>query len=269
MFKKVMIVAALISLVLAPAVAQGPGNNQNWMGSGSQNGNGFGQGPGQGNGNMSGTKPRMGSGNGMGSRFDGGMASLLLSLPTEDISPDEKIGLTFMREEEKLARDVYLTLFETWKLPIFSNIARSEQRHMEAIKVLLEKYSLQDPVTDDTVGVFFNPELQDLYFQLVQAGHVSLVEALWIGATIEDLDILDLKKYLSTADNTDIKVLYQNLMKGSRNHLRSFVSQLNINGTSYMAQYLSQEEVDAIIISPMERGMVDENGDPLYGSTGW
>jgi hypothetical protein len=267
MFKKVMIVAALICLVLAPAVAQGPGSNQNWMGTGSQNGNGSGRG--QGNGKMSGTKPRMGSGYGMGSRFDGGMASLLLSLPAEDISPDEEIGLIYMREEEKLARDVYLTLYDTWKLPIFSNIARSEQRHMDAIKVLLDKYGLQDPIADDTVGVFFNPELQTLYFQLVQAGLVSLVEALWIGATIEDLDILDLKKYLSTTDNSDIKVLYQNLMKGSRNHLRSFVSQLNINGASYTAQYLTQEEVDAIIVSPMERGMVDENGDHLYGSTGW
>lgn len=235
MFKKVMIVAALVSLVLAPAVAQGPWNNQNWMGTGSQSGNGIGQGPGQGNGNMSGTKPRTGSGYGMGSGFNSGMAALLLSLPAEEISTDEKIGLSYMREEEKLARDVYLTLYETWKLPLFSNIARSEQRHMDAIKVLLDKYSLQNPITDDTVGVFFNPELQTLYFQLVQAGFVSLVEAHWIGATIEDLDIFDLKKYLSTVDNTDIKVLYQNLMKGSRNHLRSFVFQLTINGASYTA----------------------------------
>jgi hypothetical protein len=68
---------------------------------------------------------------------------------------------------------------------------------------------------------------------------------------------------------TDIKTLYQNLMKGSRNHLRSFARQLHSFGLSYTAQYLSQEEVDAIIFSSMERGILDENGDSYFGDTGW
>lgn len=174
-----------------------------------------------------------------------------------------------MREEEKLARDVYLTLYEAWKLPIFRNIARSEQRHMDAVKVILDKYSLQDPIITDTIGVFTDQNIQYLYYQLIQAGGVSLVEALKVGATIEDLDIYDLKKFLRRADNVDIKTLYQNLMKGSRNHLRAFADQLNINGISYSAEYLTQKEVDDIINSPMERGILDENGDPLYGKNGW
>ena len=36
-----------------------------------------------------------------------------------------------------------------------------------------------------------------------------------------------------------------------------------------LAQYLTQQEIDDIIYSPMERGILDENGDPLYGNTGW
>jgi len=44
---------------------------------------------------------------------------------------DEVKWLRFMREEEKLARDVYLKLFDTWKLTVFSRIARSEQRHLQ------------------------------------------------------------------------------------------------------------------------------------------
>ena len=32
-------------------------------------------------------------------------------------------ALQYMREEEKLARDVYLALYEEWQLPIFQTIA--------------------------------------------------------------------------------------------------------------------------------------------------
>lgn len=240
MLKKVMMLLTLVSFITTLAMAQVNGN-----------GNGFGR--------KRGPKPG----------FNGGISALLKSLPRENVSPVERRGLSQMREEEKLARDVYLTLYEAWKLPIFRNIARSEQRHMDAVKVILDKYSLQDPIITDTIGVFTDQNIQYLYYQLIQAGGVSLVEALKVGATIEDLDIYDLKKFLRRADNVDIKTLYQNLMKGSRNHLRAFADQLNINGISYSAEYLTQKEVDDIINSPMERGILDENGDPLYGKNGW
>lgn len=265
MFKKIVIAVALIGLVFTQTPAQGPGNNQNGTGPGSQNG----MGPGQASGWQNNSGPGRRNGIRMGSNFNGGMTALLMNLPMEGVNTEEEAGLVFMREEEKLARDVYLKLAETWNLPIFSNIARSEQRHMEAVKVILEKYNLYDPVSADTTGVFFNPDLQALYYQLIEKGQESLASALWVGATIEDLDIYDLKHHLSGTDNTDIKVLYQNLIKGSRNHLRSFSSLISRSGAQYTAQYLSQQEVDDILNSPMERGVVDENGDPYYGGTGW
>ena len=197
------------------------------------------------------------------------MMSLLASLPIEAVDTLEEQGLQLMREEEKLARDVYQALFDIWKTPIFQNISKSEGRHMEAVKTILEKYSLQDPVTVDTPGVFSDQNLQTLYYQLVQKGSVSLVEAMKVGAQIEELDISDLQKAISQTDNQDIKTLYQNLMKGSRNHLRSFGEQLKRLGATYTAQYLSQAELDGIINSPMERGLLDENGDLLYGPVGW
>ena len=68
------------------------------------------------------------------------------------LSEEEKTDLTFMREEEKLARDTYLTLYEVWDLAIFSNIASSEQTHKEALPTLLKKYNLPDPAA--TVNLF-------------------------------------------------------------------------------------------------------------------
>ena len=98
----------------------------------------------------------------------------------------ETEDLLFMREEEKLARDTYLTLYDRWSQNIFQNIARSEQRHMDTMLDMIQYYGLEDPVTDDTVGAFNNPVLATLYDDLIERGSASLLEALHVGAYIED-----------------------------------------------------------------------------------
>jgi len=176
------------------------------------------------------------------------------NLPNEPLNTDERATLSFMREEEKLARDVYVFLYNKWVLPIFNNISSSEQSHMDAIVQLLNKYNLPDPVGSNGYGIFSNPLLQNLYTQLTTQGSVSLLDALKAGATIEDLDIYDLKLSLTKIDNQDIILVYNNLMKGSRNHLRSFYSNIINAGGTYTPQYITQAEFDAIINSPMETG---------------
>ena len=176
------------------------------------------------------------------------------SLPIEALSPAETASLSFMREEEKLARDVYLTLYNKWGVNIFTNIAASEQTHMEAVLIVLNKYSLTDPVGANAVGVFNNATLQNLYTQLVAQGNTSVLDAYKVGATIEDLDIFDLKNALLSNDNQDIKLVYDMLTKGSRNHMRSFYRNILNAGGTYIPQYITQAEFDAIINSAMETG---------------
>ena len=176
------------------------------------------------------------------------------SLPREPLNPTELSSLSFMREEEKLARDVYITLYNKWGVNIFTNISNSEQTHMESILLLLNKYNLTDPVGSNQVGAFRNTILQELFTQLVTQGTTSILEAYKVGATIEDLDIFDLNTALISIDNQDIRLVYDMLSKGSRNHLRSFYRNiLNVGGT-YTPKYISQAEFDAIINSPMETG---------------
>ena len=175
------------------------------------------------------------------------------SIPKSDLNNDEVDAILYIREEEKLARDVYLTLYEKWNLPIFKNIASSEQIHMDAVKQLIDRYGLKDPVVDE-IGKFTNPELQELYNKLVNKGSKSLEEALQVGATIEEVDIVDIKKYLSKVDNQDIQFIFNNLIKGSQNHLRSFVSIMKKYGITYSPQYLSQEEFNRIISIHIETG---------------
>lgn len=178
----------------------------------------------------------------------------LNSLPIEPLSNDELTSLSFMREEEKLARDVYITLYSKWSVNIFNNISSSEQTHMDAVLLLLKKYNLTDPVGSNAVGVFNNATLQNLYNQLVAQGNNSVLDAYKVGATIEDLDIFDLKNTLLNNDNQDIKLVYDMLTKGSRNHMRSFYKNILNTGGSYTPQYITQAEFDAIINSSMETG---------------
>jgi len=168
--------------------------------------------------------------------------------PINDLTEQEIEGLLFMREEEKLARDVYLTFDEMYsELPIFENIAESEKRHMDAIKILLDKYDLDDPAAGNDIGEFTNQELQNLYYQLIEEGEQSLNDALTVGGKIEEIDIIDLKNYIEQTDKTDLERVYSNLLKGSKNHLRAFVKELKKQGVTYEPFYLSQEEFDEII----------------------
>ena len=179
----------------------------------------------------------------------------LNSMPIEDLTAEEEAGLIFMREEEKLAHDVYIKLYETWGRQVFNNIAASEQTHTEAVLLLLERYNLQDPVGDNGVGVFVNADLQLLYDQLVARGNQSVEEAFRVGAAIEEIDILDLQDQLTNVvDNQDITLIYESLQKGSRNHLRAFVRNMDNIGITYAPEYLSQAEYDVIIAGDMENG---------------
>lgn len=181
-------------------------------------------------------------------------ACLQTQYPAEELSQAETEALLFMREEEKLARDVYQAMFARWNVQAFSNIAKSEQRHMDALLCLLQKYNLSDPVGANGPGIFQNPDLQALYTILIQQGNTAKEAALRTGAQIEDLDIRDLMSALPDMNNADIQAVFSELTKGSRNHLRAFTKQLDQLDAAYTPQYISAETYAQIIASEHERG---------------
>jgi hypothetical protein len=181
------------------------------------------------------------------------MQQTVSNLPTEPLDDAEKARILFIREEEKLAYDVYQTMFDIYGVNVFQNIPNSELSHMEAMLTIIKKYNLTDPMETNARGVYANPVLQSLYTQLVSQGRVSLLAAYQVGATIEDLDISDLNSSLAVTNNQDVRLVYDFLNKGSRNHLRSFYKNIkNWNGT-YTPVYITQAEFDAIVNSAMER----------------
>ena len=191
------------------------------------------------------------------------------SFPKGDLSDEEIEGLLFMREEEKLAHDVYIMFYEKYNRRIFKNIARSEQKHTNAVLRLINRYELIDPVTTNDIGVFVNQDLQNLYDALIAKGNNSLIDALAVGAEIEEVDILDLEKYIKDiVDNEDLLHVYNNLLRGSHNHLHAFNKNLEKLDVTYAPQHLDQDDFDLIINSEHERGNDQRGGNGNRGNRG-
>lgn len=150
---------------------------------------------------------------------------------TLPLTQDEIKWLLLMREEEKLARDVYVVMYDTWKLNVFRNIPRSEQQHFDAVGILLTRYGLTDPATKER-GVFTDATLQDLYKELIVQGEASVTAALQVGVAIEKHDIKDLEGALTATKKTDVMLVYSNLLTASAKHLDAFESHLQILGVN-------------------------------------
>jgi len=154
------------------------------------------------------------------------ISSLEGNVPPGELTEEERDGLVHMRLEEKVARDVYIYFGNLYNKKVFLNIQTSEQKHMDAMKRLLDKYIVEDPVIDDTPGVFSDAAFQLLYDDFILQGE-TVSEAFLVGKTIEELDISDLEFQLSFVDNPDIIQVYTNLLAGSESHLSTFLKYVN------------------------------------------
>jgi len=151
--------------------------------------------------------------------------AMLDSMPLYQLTSEQKEGLVFMYQEEKVARDVYTKLYEKWGNRVFLNISKAEQTHMDSVRAILEKYELEVPVLSDTVGEFDLEELKELYDNLIAMGEVSSNDAMKVGVLVEETDIADLIERMADAPE-DITVVYQSLLNGSYNHLNAFSKQV-------------------------------------------
>lgn len=147
------------------------------------------------------------------------------------LTPAQVGQLVRMREEEKLAHDVYVTLAQSSGLQIFTNIANAESRHMRAVEQLASRYS-SAAAANLPVGSFSDPQFQALYNSLVAAGSKSPIAAATVGAKIEEMDIKDLQTLLSQNPPQDVLKVFEHLQTASGQHLRAFTMELKrLGGT--------------------------------------
>ena len=177
--------------------------------------------------------------------------SSVADLNNTNLTNDDNAALLFMLEEEKLARDTYTYLGDLWNINQFSNIKKSEQSHMNAVIGLLDQYDISYSLL--AYGEFNNPDIQKLYDQFIEYGSENKANALEVGANIEDLDIVDLAKFIDATTNSAMIQVFESLQCGSRNHLRSFVNAIELSGNTYEPQYLTQEDYTLIINDSQEQ----------------
>ncbi|MGA0092411.1 MAG: DUF2202 domain-containing protein [Candidatus Nanopelagicales bacterium] len=149
-------------------------------------------------------------------------AGLLAATPANAADQETVEMLTFMVQEEKMARDLYLEFADEYGVRQFINIATSEQKHMDAVRVLLDRYGIEDPTVGDAIGEFDNAEIQALYDKLYDKGMTSLAKAAKVGITVEKVDIADITDLLEEMPAADITTVLKNLKAGSYNHLDAF-----------------------------------------------
>jgi len=150
------------------------------------------------------------------------------TISTLALSAEEASTLTWMREEEKLARDVYQFLAAKWNLRLFANIADAESQHFTQIGTLLNRYRITDPAAGRVAGEYWDPRIAALYAELTTKGSASIRDAIEVGILIETRDIEDLQGAITAATRTDIKRMYSNLLNASFTHLDTFEGALEI-----------------------------------------
>lgn len=177
--------------------------------------------------------------------------SSVVEMENINLTNEDNAALLFMLEEEKLARDTYTYLEDLWGINQFSNIKKSEQSHMNAVIGLLDQYDISYSLL--AYGEFNNSDIQKLYDQFIEYGSENKAKALEVGANIEDLDIVDLAKFIDATTNSAMIQVFESLQCGSRNHLRSFVNAIELSGNTYEPQYLTQEDYILIINDNQEQ----------------
>jgi len=149
-------------------------------------------------------------------------------------SSSVKKSLAFMYEEERLAKEVYLSVYKKQPVQQLYRIAtNSETRHISAVESLARKYGVA--ISPQRVGRYRNSHIQSLFNTLYKKGIRSTKDALQVGCMVEVTDINDLNKYIYQAQQagaSDVLQTYEFLRKGSYNHYWAFDKGLKSIGVS-------------------------------------
>ncbi len=165
---------------------------------------------------------------GVGALLAGGVAVSQASTTTTaapSATADSAVAsaLSFSREEERMARDLYAALADKYDgARPFSMITNSEDRHFDAVGTLIERYDVADPAAGKAAGKFTVPAIQKLYDGWLAEGSTSLEDAYRVGVELEQRDIADLNKSIAADLPADVDTVFGQLLKGSQNHLAAY-----------------------------------------------
>jgi len=209
-------------------------------------------------------------------------------LPSPSLTQPLKDSLAYMGNEERLAYDVYLNLYEYHQqnsgieIKQLYNIAtNAERKHIAIVQSLVQRYNLnasdltdinETVVSDNNMsattmprGVYDIQAIQNLYDSLYTLGQNSQEDALKVGCMVEVTDINDLDKYITQAQEsnaTDIEAAFNTLRDGSYNHYWAFDKALKNIGVTNGCYY----EGDTLLTNKEGIYPQNENGQNSQGN---
>ena len=147
-----------------------------------------------------------------------GLAVLTLPLAAQDFGAAGALArdnmsmeemLVYALQDEYLARAEYELILEEWGIERpFSNIIRSEERHIASLLPLFDRYGVAPPEDSAAEHVIMPASRQ---------------EAFEIGVHAEIENIAMYEAFLEANDlPRDVKNVFEALLRGSENHLRAF-----------------------------------------------
>ncbi|NTV17903.1 MAG: DUF2202 domain-containing protein [Bacteroidales bacterium] len=180
---------------------------------------------------------------------------------TADLTADEIEFIYAVREDEKVARDLYFSFFGTFGLKPFENIGKAEDNHIKATEKLFDYYEIDYPALSEN-GKFENAIRQKLFDSLLLKGTPEL-EAFKVMAMLEESNIVEYGEVLKTIANPNIKIVIENLARASANHFKAAIRQITALGGTYTPALMTQEQYKAVIAIGFEKGkryMYKNNG---------
>lgn len=160
----------------------------------------------------------------VGTALAGPAVAEITTAPVAAVAPDQTLStdLTFSRDEERMARDLYTLFGQTYDAPVFDRIAASEQQHFDAIGTLVARYGVADPAAGQPAGTYATAEVQALYDQWKSQGLESQDAALAVGVALEQADIADLQDMIARTAQPDVHQVLTHLLAASQRHLAAF-----------------------------------------------
>jgi len=181
-----------------------------------------------------------------------------LVAPSPNLDLKEIDFLLKMYEEEKLARDVYVSFYNKYNIEFFKNTSQAQQIQMNQIACLLKHYNLKYKATERE-GIFNDLNIQQHYFDFKEQGDISVSDAIKASATIEDLNLFDLGEYMSFTKNPAILAIFKHLSCGAKNHLRNFVNVLKVKNETYLPKHITEKEYKRIVKKKNEKCTMNAN----------
>lgn len=144
---------------------------------------------------------------------------------TSVLTEEQKDMLFFIYQEEKVARDVYITLGKIYNSEkTFRLMQITEQRHLDCTRELCEFYGVDTSSVDESdIGAFESPVLKMLYDAYTEKGKSSFRDALEITEFIGASDV-DMLEHASIGMPSDVVSVYEKLKKGHMNHPNTYES---------------------------------------------